>query len=81
MLQKLAQIDKQLSYYIINADNLPITIILYPFAAFFHPRLILFAYLAVYYFSRKDVHATFLYLLGTGICLLTTTLLKKMTKR
>lgn len=81
MLEIFGKIDRKLSTYIIQADALPYSLLLYPFAAFFHPQLILFPYLFVYYFSGYDLAATIIYLVGTGICLLTTTLLKKIIKR
>ena len=81
MLGSIAEIDRKISSHIITADNLPTTMALYPFAAFFHPKLIWIAYLTVYYISQYDLHATLIYLLGTGLCLLTTFILKKLTKR
>lgn len=81
MIKAIANADQALSKPIIYADNLPTSILLYPFAAFFHPKLIFLAYLSVYYFSGYDLHATLIYLMGTGICLLTTFILKKFTKR
>ena len=81
MLKAIGEVDRKISKPIIEADNVLVSIILYPFAAFFHPRLIFLAYFSVFYFSAKNIHITGIYLIGTGICLLTTFILKKITKR
>lgn len=81
MLKPIVDLDKKISQPIIQADNMLVSVILYPFAAFFHPKLIFLAYFSVYYFSGYNTHATLVYLLGTGACLLTTFILKKITKR
>ena len=81
MLSFISRIDKNISKPIIHADNLIFSILLYPFAAFFHPQLIFLAYASIYYFSNYDQPITILYIVGTGLCLLTTTILKRILKR
>lgn len=81
MLQSIANFDKKISTPIIELDKKIISWILYPCAAFFHPKLIWIAYVLVFYFSRYDTHTTLVYVIGTGICLITTTILKKFTRR
>lgn len=81
MLTKLEKIDKKISTPIINLDKKIISWILYPLAAFFHPKLIWIAYALIYYFSNRDIYITAIYLMGTGLCLLTTYILKRFTKR
>ena len=81
MLGHIAKFDHKKSTPIIHMDKQLVSWILYPCAAFFHPKLIWLAYLLVYYFSGSHIYTTFLYLLGTGICLLTTYILKRITKR
>ena len=81
MLQTISDVDKKVSRPIIEADNPIVSIILYPFAAFFHPRLIFLAYFSVFYFSAKNIHITGIYSIGTGICFLTIFFLKKIIKR
>lgn len=81
MLNHVTKFDKKISTPVIQLDKLIISWILYPFAAFFHPKLIWIAYSLVFYFSGFDAHTTLIYLLGTGMCLLTTYILKRSTKR
>ena len=81
MLGKIAELDRKISRPVIEADATLVSFVLYPFAAFFHPKLIWVAYLAVYFFSGRDLHATVVFLLGSGFCLLTTFILKKSCKR
>lgn len=81
MLGAIAEFDRSISQPIIAMDILPVSIVLYPCAAFFHPKLIWLAYTLVFLASGYDPHATIVYLLGTGVCLLTTYLLKRQTRR
>ena len=81
MLDCIAKLDKKISKPLITMDNLLVTIILYPFAAFFHPKLIFLAYGSVYYLSGKDIRSTIVYAVGTALCLITSTVLKKLFKR
>jgi hypothetical protein len=81
MLGHIAKFDHKISTPIIHMDKKLVSWILYPCAAFFHPKLIWLAYLLVYYFSGYHLYTTLLYLLGTGMCLLTTYILKRLTKR
>ena len=81
MLGHIAKLDHKISTPIIQMDKKLVSWILYPCAAFFHPKLIWIAYMLVYYLSGYDVYTTLLYLLGTGMCLLTTYILKRLTKR
>lgn len=81
MIQKIASFDRKISTPIIEFDHKIISFILYPFAAFFHPKLIWVAYALVYIVTGYDIPSTLLYLVGTGLCLLTTFILKKFTKR
>ena len=81
MFNKISEVDKAVSRPLIKLDNLFVTILLYPFAAFFHPKLIFLAYFSVYWISGTDKYATIIYLIGTGICLITTTILKKILNR
>ena len=81
MFGVISNFDKKISTPIIKLDNFIVSIFLYPFTAFFHPKLILIAYASVYYFSNYHIPKTIIYLLGTGICLVTTTILKKLLKR
>lgn len=81
MLQKIGHFDNKISTPIINLDKKIISWILYPCAAFFHPKLIWVAYLLVFYFSGYNIYDTLIYLMGTGMCLLTTYILKRFTRR
>lgn len=81
MFGVIYKLDKGISSPIIKLDNIIVSILLYPFAAFFHPKLIFLAYASVYYLSNYHIPKTIIYLLGTAICLITTTLLKKILKR
>lgn len=80
-LHSSTKLDKTISKWIHNKDNIVTTVILYPFAAFFHPGLIWLAYLTVYLFSHGNIRFTAVYLFATIICLLTTTLIKKIANR
>ena len=81
MLKVIDQCDKRISRSIIQTDAPIISGVLYPFAAFFHPKLIFLAYASVYYCSNYHVPTTFIYVIGTLLCLITTTILKKVIKR
>jgi positive regulator of sigma E activity len=81
MLQKLNKIDQRISKWIHRKDHLISSVILYPFAAFFHPGLIWLAYLTVYLFSYQNLRLTVAYALGTLTCLLITFFIKKLAKR
>jgi len=81
MFKQLNSLDHSLSSILHNKDSLPLTAILYPLAAFFHPGLIWIAYLLVYYFSIYSIRFTAVYALGTLICVIATTILKKIIKR
>lgn len=81
ILETLTKFDHKISTPILHLDKKFISWLLYPFAAFFHPKLIWLAYLIVFYVSGYKIHTTLVYLIGTGMCLLTTFLLKKFTKR
>jgi positive regulator of sigma E activity len=81
VLHKLNKLDHHISKWIHRKDHFISTVILYPFAAFFHPGLIWLAYLTVYLFSYENLRFTGTYTLGTLACLLITTFIKKMAKR
>lgn len=81
VLHHVANFDKKISTPILHLDKKVVSWVLYPFAAFFHPKLIWLAYVLVFYFSGFNVHDTVIYVIGTGLCLLTTYILKKSTKR
>jgi hypothetical protein len=81
LLQKLNKLDQRISKWIHRKDHLISTVVLYPFAAFFHPGLIWLAYLTVYLFSYQNLRYTATYALGTLACLLITTFIKKIAKR
>ena len=51
ILDKINTVDQTISKKIHQADNIIITCFLYPFAAFFHPKLIWIAYSAIYILS------------------------------
>ena len=78
---KLHKLDHKISDKIHQLDHALPTYILYPFTAFFHPGLIWIAYLSILHLSHYDVGFTLLYMLATLICLVITTILKKVTKR
>lgn len=80
-MKKISQLDKHISTKIIKADYLIASLVLYPLAAFFHPKLIWIAYVSVWFASGKDWKSTGIYVVGTGLCLLTTYLLKRLFKR
>jgi hypothetical protein len=81
LINKLNKLDKKVSKLIHELDHALPTYVLYPFAAFFHPGLIWMAYVLVYYFSDFDLRYTALYALCTLICVILTTVLKKLAKR
>ncbi len=81
VLTYVSSFDQRISKPIISLDHKIISWILYPFAAFFHPKLIWLAYVLVFYYSGFNVHDTVIYVIGTGLCLLTTYILKRSTKR
>lgn len=81
LLEGFNKFDKSISKWIHRKDSLVPTVILYPFAAFFHPGLIWLSYLTVYVLSDGNTRYTTVYALGTLICLLGTTLIKKIAKR
>ena len=81
LVKGLAKIDHRLSSIFHRKDNFFLTVVLYPFAAFFHPGLIWVAYLLVYILSISNMHFTIVYAIGTLCCLICTTLLKKVAKR
>jgi hypothetical protein len=80
-LNELNKLDHKISKWIHRKDHLLISTILYPFAAFFHPALIWIAYLTIYLYSRSNLRFTAVYALGTLICLLITTIVKKIVNR
>jgi positive regulator of sigma E activity len=81
LLQKLNKLDHRISKWIHRKDHLISTVVLYPFAAFFHPGLIWLAYLTVYLFCHQNLRFTGVYALATLACLLITTFIKKIAKR
>lgn len=81
MLSNIVHFDHKISNPILNLDKKFVSWILYPLAAFFHPKLIWLAYTLIYYFSGYNLRTTLIYLMGTGLCLLTTYILKRYTKR
>jgi hypothetical protein len=81
LLAQLNSWDQKASKWIHRKDHLLSTLVLYPFAAFFHPGLIWLAYLAIFSFAHGDTRITTVYALGTLLCLIVTTLLKKIAKR
>jgi len=81
VLREINKIDHRISKWIHHKDHIIISSILYPFAAFFHPKLIWIAYLAVYFLSQENVRFTAVYALGTLTCLILTTVIKKIVKR
>lgn len=81
LLHKLNKLDEKISKWIHRKDHILSTVILYPFAAFFHPGLIWLAYLTIYLFSHQNLRFTATYALATLICLLVTTFIKKVAKR
>lgn len=74
-------IDNVVSGKIHQMDNIVISCILYPFAAFFHPGLIWIAFGSMFLFSGYDYNFLALYVIGVLFCLLTIYLLKKTLKR
>ena len=78
---QLKSIDKNISRKIHELDHAIPTFILYPFTAFFHPGLIWIPYTSILYLSNYDLGFTFLYVVATLVCLIFTTILKKMLKR
>jgi hypothetical protein len=80
-MENLHRLDQKVSMWIHDLDHLIPTYILYPFAAFFHPGLIWIPYLSILYLSNYDLGFTLLYVVGTLLCLIATTLLKKIAKR
>ena len=81
ILSEFKQIDVNISKHIHELDHPVLTYVLYPFTAFFHPGLIWIPYLSVFYLSTFDLEVTFLYLIATLVCLINTTLLKKIFRR
>lgn len=81
ILNEMNKMDHKISKWIHRKDHLIITTLLYPFAAFFHPGLIWIAYLTIYLYSHGNVRFTAVYALGTLICLIITTIVKKIAKR
>lgn len=81
LLHKLNKIDQRISKWIHRKDHFISTVILYPFAAFFHPGLIWLAYLTIYLFSNGNFRFTVAYAVGTLACLLITTFIKKIANR
>jgi len=81
VLESFNKFDRYISQEIHRRDHFLSTVILYPFAAFFHPGLIWLSYLAVFSLSHGNVRFTAVYALGTLLCLLTTTFIKKIAKR
>ena len=77
----LRHLDHKISGHIHQADNIVISCILYPFAAFFHPQLIWIAFMCVYYFSGQNLNFLAVYIVGVLLCLLTIFMLKKSLKR
>lgn len=55
ILSKLKHFDHKISGYIHQLDNLIISCILYPFAAFFHPGLIWIAFSMIYLVSNYNL--------------------------
>ena len=81
MLKVIDHHDRTISSFVIQSDDPVVSVVLYPFAAFFHPKLIFLAYASVYYCSNYHLPTTFVYVIGTLLCLITTTILKKIMKR
>jgi hypothetical protein len=54
IISKLKHFDHKISGNIHQIDNIIISCILYPFAAFFHPGLIWIAFGSIYFFSNYN---------------------------
>lgn len=80
-LLKLKNTDHKISGSLHQLDQIIVSFILYPFAAFFHPGLIWIAFLSIYYFSGYNFEFLAIYVIGVLLCLLTIFLLKKTLKR
>lgn len=76
----LTTLDISLSHRLHNTDTLVLSCILYPFAAFFHPKLIWLAFVSIYYVTNS-ISVMLVYIISTLLCLLTTTLLKRLISR
>ena len=81
LLAYLNHIDNKVSGRIHQLDNIIVSCLLYPFAAFFHPGLIWVAFLTIYFFSHYNLNFLIMYVIGVLLCLLTIYLLKKTLKR
>ena len=81
VLSYLHHLDNKVSGHIHQIDNKIVSIILYPFAAFFHPGLIWIAFLSMYYFSGYNLEFLIVYIVGVLFCLMTIYFLKKALKR
>lgn len=81
ILGYLNHLDNKISGRIHQLDNIIISCILYPFAAFFHPGLIWIAFTSMFYFSDYNLNFLVVYIAGVLLCLLTIFLLKKALKR
>jgi hypothetical protein len=81
VLGYLHHLDNKISGHIHQIDNKIVSIILYPFAAFFHPGLIWIAFMSMYYFSGYNLEFLIVYIVGVLFCLMTIYFLKKALKR
>ena len=81
ILGYLHHLDNKVSGRIHQLDNIIISCLLYPFAAFFHPGLIWIAFTSMYYFSNYNLNFLVVYVAGVLLCLLTIYLLKRTLKR
>ena len=81
IISKIKHIDRIISGHLHQLDNIIVSCILYPFAAFFHPGLIWIAFGSVYFFSNYNLEFLTIYIIGVLLCLLTIFLLKKSLKR
>jgi hypothetical protein len=81
ILGHLNHYDNKISGRLHQLDNIIISCILYPFAAFFHPGLIWIAFGSMFYFSNYSINFLIVYIVGVLFCLLTIYLLKRTLKR
>lgn len=81
LISGLQELDYKLSTWLHRKDNIPMSVLLYIPAAFFHPWLIWIGYLLVYHFSNRNIKFTLLYALATLISVIATTILKRNFKR
>lgn len=77
----LVKLDLKLSSILHRADNIVLTVILYPFSHLFHNSLIWAVFLTVFILSNFNLEYVCLYGLGSGIAGIITWLMKRRFKR